>query len=152
MEFFKNKSEPTINELVYWFQVEFTKLADEMKASNHNVIGDEPNPYHIEDTIWTHTMMVCQRAEIFEVQKVNKICALLHDIGKPTAREVIPFEAKKPVHSESNELRNNGKNNGKPSGMNRNLKYHKEQLDFSEEELIKRFPEEYKRYLEEINQ
>jgi len=37
-------------------------------------------------------MMVCLKAE--ESNKIVKICALLHDIGKPSAREVIPFEVK----------------------------------------------------------
>ena len=116
---FLDKENPTINELVYWLQVNFTELANDMKASNHNAVGNEPNPYHICDSVWTHTMLVCQRAEIEDVSKINKICALLHDIGKPEAREVIPFEAKKPVHSESNEIRNKGKNDGKHSGLNR---------------------------------
>ena len=118
---FLDKENPTIDELVYWFQVNFTELANEMKASNHNAVCDEPNPYHIEDTVWTHTMMVCQRAEIEDAPKINKICALLHDIGKPEAREILPFNKPKPVYTESNELRNNGKNNGEDSGLNRKV-------------------------------
>jgi len=118
-KYFRNIKDPSVSELVYWFQVEFTDLADAMKNSDHAVTGNEPNPYHTESSVWTHTMLVCQRAEIMEVQKINKICALLHDIGKPMSREVIDFEAKKPIHSESNELRNNGKNDGKHSGLNR---------------------------------
>ena len=31
---FQNKNNPTINELVYWFQVNFPALANDMKASN----------------------------------------------------------------------------------------------------------------------
>jgi len=106
MKYFLDTKNPTINELVYWFQVEFTELADAMKNSTHSAVSNEPNPYHIEDSVWTHTMMVCQRAEIENVSKVNKICTLLHDLGKPKAREVIPFNAKKPVHTESNKNRN----------------------------------------------
>ena len=109
MKYFKDNKNPTVNELVYWFQVEFTGLANEMKKSNHSAADSEPNPYHIEDQIWAHTMMVCQRAEIDDVPKITKISALLHDIGKPLAREEIPFEAKKPAFSESNEIRNEGK-------------------------------------------
>ncbi len=116
---FRDIKEPTINELVHFFQVEFPALATSMKESNHNSVADEPNPFHIEDTVWAHTMMVCLRAENDNSNKIVNICALLHDIGKPEARDVIPFEAKKPVHSESNELRNDGKDDGKPSGLNR---------------------------------
>jgi predicted kinase len=106
---------------MYWFQVEFTDLWSDMEQSTHAAVPGEPNPYHLEGSIATHTMMVCQRAEIDEVHKLNKICALLHDIGKPKAMETIPFETKKPVHSESNELRNAGMNDGKDSGMNREV-------------------------------
>jgi len=112
-KYFRDIKDPSINELIYWFMVEYTELVDDMQESYHAVTTNEPNPYHTGDnSIWTHTMLVCQRAEIFDVQKINKICALLHDIGKPMAREVIPFEAKKPIHSDLNELR-------KDSGMNR---------------------------------
>ncbi|MEA1973243.1 MAG: hypothetical protein U9N34_08130, partial [Candidatus Cloacimonadota bacterium] len=76
------------------------------------------NPYHIEGDIFCHTMLVCQRAEIDDVSKVNKICALLHDIGKPESMEEMPFNKPKPIYTESNEIRNNGKNDGKTSGLN----------------------------------
>lgn len=117
-EMFVDPQNPTINELVFFMQVEFPKLSNDMKASNHNAAADEPNPYHIEDTIWTHTMMVCLRAENENSNKVVKISALLHDIGKPEARDIIPFAQKKPIHTESNEKRNTGMNDGKSSGMN----------------------------------
>ena len=115
--YFRDGDIPTINELVYWFQCEFTDLANDMKGSQHCVASNEPNPYHIEDHVWTHTMMVCMQAESGFGDKINLIAALLHDIGKPLSREVIPFEAKKPIHTESNEIRNKGKNDGKPSGL-----------------------------------
>ena len=119
MNYFTIPTNPSINELINWFQIEFTPLANAMKASNHNTVPDEPNPYHLEDQVWAHTCMVALRAEILDVPKINKICAILHDIGKPIAREVIDFEAKKPVHSDSNQIRNDGKNDGKPSGLQR---------------------------------
>jgi len=150
-KYFTNIKNPSVNELVYWLQVEFTDLTDAMKASNHNAVGNEPNPYHIEDTVWSHVMMVCLRAEIMDVQKINKICALLHDIGKPMSREEIPFEAKKPVHTESNEIRNEGKNDGKPSGLDKQKKYLDSAIDtYTDEELKVKYAKEYAEYLEEI--
>jgi predicted kinase len=116
--FFNDVQNPTMNELVNWFQVRFTDLANDMKMSNHSAKDDEPNPYHTEDSVWTHTMMVCLRAEIDNANKINLIAALLHDIGKPKSREVIPFNKPKPVYTESNELRNKGKEDGKHSGLN----------------------------------
>lgn len=118
MEYFLNPQEPTMNELVNWFQIEFTDLANDMKTSNHSAQDNQPNPYHTEDSVWTHTMMVCLRAEMDNANKIGKICALMHDIGKPASREVIPFKQSKPIHTESNEIREAGKNDGKHSGIN----------------------------------
>lgn len=111
---FREKNNPSMNELVRWFQVNFSDLMLEMNGSFHNSVPDEPNPYHIENSVWAHSMMVCLQAEILEVGKVTKITALLHDIGKPKARMVIPFEQKKPIYSESNQIRNEGE-----SGLSR---------------------------------
>ena len=94
MKYFDTVSQPTMTELVNWFQVEYTNLANQMKASDHASSPDQPNPYHVEGSVWAHTMMVCQEAK--NDHKVNMISALLHDIGKPLARDVIPFDAPKP--------------------------------------------------------
>lgn len=106
-DFFKTPQEPTIDELVYWFVVNFPKLAEDMKQSYHENKIDEPNPYHLEGDVFAHTMMVCLRAENENSNKVVKISALLHDIGKPEARDLIPLGDKKPVYNESNSVRNN---------------------------------------------
>ena len=113
---FLDKNNPSMNELVSWFQVNFSDLMLEMNGSFHSSVPNEPNSYHIENSVFTHTMMVCLQAEILEVGKVTKITALLHDIGKPNARTVIPFEQKKPVYSESNQIRNEGE-----SGLNKEV-------------------------------
>lgn len=118
---FLNPDRPTMNELIHWFLIKYPTLASDMKNSYHEVQTDEPNPYHIEGDIFTHTMLVCLRAENDNSNKIVNICALLHDIGKPEARGVIPFENMKPVHSESNEIRNNGKFDGESSGLQRTM-------------------------------
>ena len=96
-EYFKDIKNPTMSELVNWFQIEFTDLANDMKNSNHNAVDSEPNPYHLEDSVWTHTMMVCLQAQNDNI--VVKLAALLHDIGKPSARDVLPFGAPKPDYN-----------------------------------------------------
>jgi len=116
---FLDRSNPSMNELVHWFQVNYTALANDMKQSNHAAVDKEPNPYHLEDSVFSHTMMVCLQAENNNCNKVVYISALLHDIGKPEARDIIPFEASKPVHSESNEKRNIDKEQGNDSKLNR---------------------------------
>ena len=156
-EYFYNITKPTMSELIKWFQIEYTKLANDMKASNHATVDNEPNPYHLEDSVWTHTMMVCMRAEIqseTEYNKINMLSALLHDIGKPLSREVIPFNKPKPVHSDSNQLRNDGKDGGVHSELGKNQKKFPDSLidRLSDEELKLRFADEYREYLVEINQ
>jgi len=93
-KFFSNLSQPSMTELVSWFQTEFVELSDAMKNSDHAVGPGEVNAYHVEGTVWAHTMMVCHEARFDH--KVNKIAALLHDIGKPLAREVISINEAKP--------------------------------------------------------
>ena len=44
--FFKDIKDPSINELIYWFMVEYTELVDNMHESCHAVTTNEPNPYH----------------------------------------------------------------------------------------------------------
>lgn len=93
-KYFKNISQPSMTELVNWFQVEFIDLARAMKNSDHASEDGQPNAYHVEGTVWAHTMMVCLEARYDNT--IVKLCALLHDVGKPRAREVIPINAPKP--------------------------------------------------------
>lgn len=116
---FLDKNNPIMNELVSWFQTNFPVLWREMSQSNHSAAEGEPNPYHLEDSILAHTMMVCLQAENNDANKVVMLSALLHDIGKPEARDIIPFEQKKPVYSESNEIRNDAREAGNDSGLQR---------------------------------
>ena len=122
MEFFKDATEPTMDELVNWFQIEYTELCTEMKTSDHATSPNEPNPYHLEGTVWAHTMIVCQEAR--NDHKIVKIAALLHDIGKPLARDVIPADAPKPT----------------PNGEER-------KEDDSLSLLSKKYPDEYEEWL-----
>jgi len=96
INFFKNIKKPEMNELVNWFQINFTSLSNDMKLSNHSFSDNKPNSYHLEDTVWTHTMMACLNAENNNATKINKIAILLHDIGKPLSREI--DETKKRVN------------------------------------------------------
>jgi len=43
--------------------------------------------YHLEGDIWTHTMLVFNQAKLNNASKNLQIAALLHDIGKPLARQ-----------------------------------------------------------------
>jgi len=83
MTFFKNIKAPEMKELVYYLQYCFPHITEPMKAQGHNYSTKHINTYHVEDGIWTHTMMACLIADKNKVSKINKIAILLHDIGKP---------------------------------------------------------------------
>lgn len=91
-----------MNELVKWFQENYPNVVSDMMNSSHHLIQMDKilsgecgtlintktpislNPFHLEGDVWTHTMMVCNQAE--NTSKNVMIAALLHDIGKPSAR------------------------------------------------------------------
>jgi len=76
----------TKSDLVKWFMISFPNLVRDMQKSDHNFDKGNLNPYHLEGSVWTHTMMVLNQAE---TGHHNELAALLHDIGKPMCREVI---------------------------------------------------------------
>ena len=61
----------------------YPSLVSTMEASDHNADGHY-NSYHIEGSVWTHTMMVC--SYVRNQPDALQWAALLHDIGKPEAR------------------------------------------------------------------
>lgn len=124
MNYFKDNKNPTMDELINWFQIEFTDLWVDMCNADHAAVPGEPNPYHLEGTVAAHTMMVCMQAEMDNANKINKLCALLHDTGKPESREVIEATAKKPVHTEANEIREADTENSKTKELGREFKTH----------------------------
>ena len=82
--------ETNMYQLVEWFQIHFPELHDDLLQCNHNYDEKDLNPYHLESDCWSHTMMVCKIAELYEYDKVVQISALLHDIGKPKSRKINP--------------------------------------------------------------
>ncbi len=58
-----------------------------MKETTHNFSQPVVNRYHMEDSVWTHTMMVCKLAQHLCPEDQNiQIACLLHDIGKVFTR------------------------------------------------------------------
>lgn len=69
-------------------------LVEAMKHSDHGY-GDKLNPYHLEGSVFTHTMMVYKEATTrYPEDNLLHIACLLHDIGKVQAREVVEDEVK----------------------------------------------------------
>jgi putative nucleotidyltransferase with HDIG domain len=80
-----------MHHLIEWFTHNYPHIKSDMRQCTHTDTISEINPYHIEDDCWSHTMLVCKIAEIARCDRDVLVAALLHDIGKPTAREVNPF-------------------------------------------------------------
>jgi len=92
------------NILVNWFINFDQELYFRMENTKHSPINEElqkqyiPMPFHIEGSVWTHTMMVVTYIDtIFNYSKksisfkdyiILLTTALLHDIGKPAALKV----------------------------------------------------------------
>ena len=77
-------------ELVKWFQLEYPDLVHQMKQCSHHYDRKNLNPYHLEDDVFTHTMMVLDNVNMHVKRDgyLVAVAALLHDIGKPFTREV----------------------------------------------------------------
>ncbi len=75
-------------ELVEWFQINYPSLHHDLLMCSHNFDNSSINPYHIETDCWSHTMMVCKVAELYRYDTVVMVAALLHDIGKPSVRNI----------------------------------------------------------------
>ncbi len=68
-------------------------LVEAMKRSRHLYPGDDSsrNAHHLEDTVWTHTLLVLQAAlEREEFALADILTALVHDFGKPASQVVRP--------------------------------------------------------------
>ena len=58
-----------------------------MKETTHNFSQEIVNKYHMEDSVYSHTMMVCKLAQHLCPEDQNiQIACLLHDIGKVFTR------------------------------------------------------------------
>lgn len=71
---------------IIWFKKNYPELVKSMNDCFHATSDEESNPYHVENSVWTHTMMVCKFAE-HESNEIQ-MAALLHDLGKVHARVI----------------------------------------------------------------
>lgn len=75
-------TEITATEALTTFIDNHPNLCKEMKSVDHSYQGEGYNIYHLEGSIWAHTMMVLKEAAPLNSTVMN-IAALCHDIGKP---------------------------------------------------------------------
>lgn len=66
-----------------WFTSNYPEIHNRMKNCLHYHSNGMPNPYHLENDVWTHTEMVMDLCK----EDINHIFAgLLHDLGKLDTR------------------------------------------------------------------
>ncbi len=80
--------ESSHNQILVWFLKTFPELTKDMKECTHFYDAEHINPYHVEDDIMCHSLMVFKNSQIFSPD--NNYCkwsAILHDIGKPLSKQ-----------------------------------------------------------------
>ena len=85
--------------LVTWFVKNYPEYYKAMNLTYHEVSSDHMSPYHGEGSVWAHTMMVMTAASINNFGIEVLTAALLHDIGKPAAKEYIAQTPDKPARN-----------------------------------------------------
>jgi hypothetical protein len=90
--------EEWMDEIISFYCKNFSKQKEEMENSKHYYKGS-PNIYHMEDSVWTHTMMVCIARKMLYIKEHGEssisidrcldsiLIALLHDYGKVITRK-----------------------------------------------------------------
>jgi predicted kinase len=74
--------------LINFLALNYSNIYKAMETTEHGYLGQEPNPYHLEGTVLTHTKMVMEVAVNKYPGNLNiLVAALLHDIGKPYVYE-----------------------------------------------------------------
>lgn len=83
-----------INEKVYRsFKNWNPELIQKMEDTSHNYDEENLNPWHLEGSIWNHTVLVMNKAEeyskwkTFEDAEILMYAAILHDVGKLYTRK-----------------------------------------------------------------
>lgn len=81
----KIESKYTASDIIKIFVEKHFTTYTSMVMKSHFYSDFEPNPFHMEGGVWTHTMMVLKEAE--NASDVMKLAALCHDIGKAYVSE-----------------------------------------------------------------
>ena len=95
----------TRDKLVIWFIKNEPEKYKEICLSEHTVEMFQPNVFHAENTVISHTLLVMTWIEA-QKEKYSKedyivliTSALLHDTGKPNVQEQMPANDTKPIRN-----------------------------------------------------
>lgn len=75
-----------MKDLVKWIQTNHPYLVKQMKECSHHYDTNNLNPFHLEDDVFTHTMLVCN--QVHPNDTYVQVAALFHDIGKVDTRKL----------------------------------------------------------------
>jgi predicted kinase len=95
----------TRDKLAVWFLRNEPEKYKEMCESTHTVNMFEPNLYHAENQVITHSYMVMTWIEAQKEKYADEdyivliTSALLHDTGKPNCQETMPANDTKPIRN-----------------------------------------------------
>lgn len=73
-------------DLLRFFHKNYPTIVGDMRKADHALHNSSLNTYHLEGTIWEHTMLVLHEAVKRGYGFETELAALLHDIGKPDVR------------------------------------------------------------------
>lgn len=76
----------THQELLRFFHSKYPKIVKSMRESDHALSSDKLNSFHLEGSVFEHTMLVFHEAVRRGYDFETQLTCLLHDIGKPWAR------------------------------------------------------------------
>lgn len=76
------------DKLVSYFFTNYKNIWDSLENCYHSN-NNQPNPFHLEDSTLTHTLLSLQVARRrYPDNFFNKLAVLCHDFGKPLSREI----------------------------------------------------------------
>jgi predicted kinase/predicted hydrocarbon binding protein len=71
-------------QILNWFENHYNTDILKMKQTYHKHSNGNENPFHLEDDVWIHTLMVLDKINDNDINKI--FAAILHDIGKSYTR------------------------------------------------------------------
>lgn len=78
----------THQELLRYFHANYLGLVKDMRNSYHEFSNNNLNPYHLEGSVFEHTMLVFHEAVKRGYDYETQLACLFHDLGKPMVRAV----------------------------------------------------------------
>lgn len=77
-----------IQELFSWLKTKHPSIVESWESCSHYYSSAHPNPYHLEDSLLNHQLMIFNECEKKNISLQGNIACLFHDLGKPLTREL----------------------------------------------------------------